>query len=119
MKKLLIIAAVASMGMTSISTVAQAEFNTKKCKACHAVDKNKVGPSWKDVTAAYGDEATLAEVFKSGFAVGDRKVAAANPKWKKKAKLMTGQYKRLISKDPEGAAHALFETVKSGKFGKY
>jgi len=119
MKKLLMIAAIASIGMTSVATYAHAEFNTKKCKACHSIDKKKVGPAWKDVTAAYGDEATLAAIFKSGFAVGDRKVVASNPKWKKKAKMMTGQYKRLIKKDPAGAAHALFETVKNGKFGKY
>ncbi len=120
MKKLFLVAAIASVGMTSVATYANAgEFNTKKCKACHAIDKKKVGPAWKDVVAAYGDEATLAGVFKSGFAVADRKVVAANSKWKGKAGMMTGQYKKLIKKNPEGAAHALFETVKNGKFGKY
>ena len=109
----------ATKAMAPVPTSAYAEFNTQKCKACHAIDKKKVGPSWKNVVAAYGDEAALADVFKSGFAVGDRKLIASNAKWKGKAGMMTSQYKKMIKKNPEGAAHALFETVKNRKFGKY
>ncbi len=109
----------AAKAMAPVPTSAYAEFNTQKCKACHAIDKKKVGPSWKNVVAAYGDEAALADVFKSGFAVGDRKLIASNAKWKGKAGMMTSQYKKMIKKNPEGAAHALFETVKNRKFGKY
>jgi len=90
-------------------------FNAKKCKACHSVAKNKVGPAWKDVTAAYGSADALAAVFKSGFHVADRKVIAANSKWKGKAGMMTAQYKKLIKDNPDGAAKALFDAVKAGK----
>ncbi len=116
MKKLLMLAVAATVGMMSMSTTATAGgFNVKKCKSCHAVSKKKVGPAWKDVAAAYGDEATLTKVFKDGFKKGDRKLAASNKKWAKKAGMMTGQYKKLIKGHDEEAAHALFEAVKNGK----
>jgi len=116
MKKLLIAAVAATVGMMSMSTVATAGgFNVKKCKACHAVSKKKVGPDWKSVAAAYGDAATLAKVFKDGFKVGDRKLASSNAKWKKKAGMMTGQYKKLIKGHEDEAANALFDAVKRGK----
>jgi len=116
MKKLLIAAVAATVGMMSMSTTATAGgFNVKKCKACHAVGKKKVGPAWKDVAAAYGDEATLAKVFKDGFKVGDRKMIIADAKWKKKAGMMTGQYKKLIKGHEDEAAKALFDAVKRGK----
>lgn len=116
-KKFLIFA-VAAAGLMSVSTAANA-FPATKCKACHSVAHDKVGPSWKSIAAAYGDEATLAKVFDSGFAVADRKVAASNSKWKHKAGMMTGQYKRLIKGHGKEAAHALFESVKAGKIGNY
>ncbi|MDQ6995012.1 MAG: hypothetical protein Q9M18_05395 [Mariprofundaceae bacterium] len=117
MKKTLMIAATAAFVMTGLlTTEANAGgFNVKKCKACHAVGKKKVGPSWKDVATAYGDEATLAAVFKGGFKVEDRKSIAANAKWKRKAGMMTGQYKKLIKGHEDEAAHELFEAVKRGK----
>lgn len=118
MKKLLIVAVAATVGMISMSTTASA-FNTKKCSACHSIDKNKVGPAWKDVAKAYGDEATLAKVFESGFAVKDRHIASKEAKWKHKAGLMTSQFKHLIKGKEKEAAHALFESVKNGKFGDY
>jgi len=118
MKKFFIFAVAAATGLMAMSTTASA-FNTHKCKACHSVDKKKVGPAWKDVAAAYGDEATLAKVFADGFAVGDRKVIAADSKWKSKAGMMTSQYKHLIKGHEKEAAHALFETVKADKFGDY
>ncbi len=105
MKKVLLIAAAVSVvSLAGLSTASAGDL-TKKCKSCHATDKDKVGPSFKNIQAAYGDAATLASVFESGFAVADRKVAAGDAKWKKKAKVMTGQYKNLIKKK-----------VKKGKF---
>jgi cytochrome c551/c552 len=79
---------------------------TKKCKSCHKTDKNGVGPSFKNIQAAYGDAATLAKVWASGFAPADRAIAGnpCNPNYKKyskKAKTMTGQYKNLIKKAVE------------------
>lgn len=118
MKKSFVFAAVAAFGLMSMSTTANA-FNSSKCLACHAIDHAKVGPAWKDVVKAYGDEATLAKVFESGFAVSDRKIAGTEAKWKSKAGLMTMQYKHLIKGHDKEVAHALFETVKNGKFGEY
>ena len=114
MKKALIIAAVASIGMMGVATEASA-FNAKKCKACHAIDKNKVGPAWKDIAEAYGSAEELAKVFKDGFKVEDRKMIAANGKWKGKAGLMTGQFKHLIKGHEDEAAKALFDAVAAGK----
>ncbi len=116
-KKVMMIAA-AALAVVSVSTAADA-FPASKCKACHAINKDKVGPSWKSIADAYGDEATLAAAFESGFANKDRKLAASNSKWKHKTGLMTGQYKRLIKGHGKEAAHALFESVKAGKISNY
>jgi len=119
MKKVMMIVAAAAFVLgTGVVTPANAGgFSVKKCKACHAVGKKKVGPAWKDVAAAYGDADTLAKVFKAGFKKGDRKVAAANSKWMHKAGLMTAQFKKLIKKGghEDEAAKALFDAVKRGK----
>jgi len=74
---------------------------TGKCKACHKTAKDAVGPSFKKIQAAYGSSLELAKTFKSGFAVDSRKVAASEPKFKKKAGMMTSQYKKLIKKNVE------------------
>ncbi|MDQ6952465.1 MAG: hypothetical protein Q9M15_02950 [Mariprofundaceae bacterium] len=105
MKKTLMIAATAAFMMTGLAvTEATAGGLTNKCKACHKVDKNATGPSFKHIQAAYGDAATLAAVWAGGFAVADRHIAG-NPdnanykKYHKKAKMMSAQYKRLIKKN--------------------
>lgn len=78
--------------------IAKANALTKKCKSCHATNKDKVGPSWKKIQAAYGSMHALATVFESDFSVENRKVIASDVKWKKKAKVMSSQYKNLIKK---------------------
>ena len=98
---------------TTAAAVA-ADFNVKPCKSCHAVNKTRVGPAWKDVAAAYGAPEELARAFKAGFKVSDRKLASADPKWKRKATLMTGTFKRLIRGHEDAAAQALFAAVKRG-----
>jgi len=105
---------VAAAGLMAISATASA-FSTGPCKACHAVDKDVVGPAWKRVAEKYGSEAALAKVFKSGFKVEDRKIAESEPKYKSQAALMTGQFDSLIKGHEDEAAKALFEAVKSGK----
>jgi len=115
MKKLLVFA-VAAVSMVSVATTASA-FSTNKCKACHAVKKDKVGPAWEKVVKAYGDEPTLAGDFASGFK--SRRVANSESKWKGKEGLMTAQFNHLIKGHEKEAAHALFETVKNNKFGNY
>ncbi len=94
-------------------TLAKANSLTKKCKSCHATDKDKVGPSFKNIQAAYGSVDALAAAFGSGFAVNDRKVASADAKWKKKAKTMTGQYKALIKKQVEKGAFTYKELAEA------
>lgn len=113
MKKTLIIA-VAAASLMSVATSAEA-FNTGKCKACHAIDRDKVGPAWATVAKDYGSADALAKVFKDGFKVEDRKVASSNDKWKHKAGMMTGQFKHLIKGHEDEAAKALFDAVASGK----
>ena len=100
--------------MMSLSTSANA-FSTGVCKSCHAIDHDVVGPAWNTVAKAYGSADELAKVFKSGFAVADRKVAGSNAKWKSQAATMTGAYGSFIKGHEEDAAKALFEAVKSGK----
>jgi cytochrome c551/c552 len=113
MKKSLGLLAIA-VGLMAISATASA-FETKPCKACHAVGKDVVGPDWARVAKAYGSEGALAAVFKSGFKVEDRKIASSEPKFKKQAAVMTAQYKTLIKGHEDEAAKALFDAVKAGK----
>ncbi|RMH49981.1 MAG: hypothetical protein D6682_08145 [Zetaproteobacteria bacterium] len=119
MKKVMVMAAAAAFVMgAGVMAPADAQaggFNVKKCKACHSVKKKKTGPAWKDVAAAYGSADALAAVFKSGFKVSDRKMIAADGKWKSRAGMMTGQYKKLIKGHEEEAAKALFDAVARGK----
>ena len=105
---------VAAAGLMTISATASA-FSTGACKACHAVGHDVVGPDWAVVAKTYGDEKALAAVFKAGFKPEDRKVAAANPKFKKQEALMTGQFNSLIKGHEDEAAAALFAAVKAGK----
>ena len=113
MKKSLNLLVVAA-GLMTISATASA-FSTAPCKACHAIDKDVVGPAWKTVAEAYGSADALAAVFKSGFKVEDRKLAGSDPKWKAKAALMTPQFNTLIKGHEDEAAKALFDAVKAGK----
>ena len=113
-KSLKLIAAAA--GLMAFSVTASA-FSTKPCKACHAIDKDVVGPAWKRVAEKYGSEGALATVFKSGFKVEDRKIASSEEKFKKQAAVMTGQYNTLIKGHEDEAAKALFAAVKSGQIG--
>ncbi len=96
MKKTLIIAATSAFLISGLAaTEATAGDYIGKCKSCHKTDKDGVGPSWKTIQAAYGSADALAAVFESGFAEGDRKVAASDEKWAKAAKTMTSQYKKI------------------------
>jgi cytochrome c551/c552 len=113
MKKLLKLF-MAAAGLLAISASA-GTFSTGPCKACHAVDKDVVGPAWKRVAEKYGSAAALAKVFKSGFKVEDRKIASSEPKYKSQASIMTGQFNSMIKGHEDEAAKALFASVKSGK----
>jgi len=113
--KSIIVSMIVAAGLMAAGSATAGAFNTGACKACHAVGKDVVGPDWKVVSEAYGDSKALAAVFKSGFKVEDRKVAAANAKWKAQAAVMTSQYTALIKGHEEEAAEALFAAVKAGK----
>ncbi len=115
MKKALVLAAACALGLGVAMPAQAGGFNVKRCKACHAVNKDKAGPAWKKVAEAYGSAEALAAVFKSGFKVEDRKMIQKEPKWKSKAGLMTGQYKKMIKGHEDEAAKALFDAVARGK----
>lgn len=118
MKKSLVFSAFAAIGLMAMSSPANA-FTTTACQSCHAVGYPKVGPSFEAVVKSYGNEQALAKAFDDGFALNDRKLAAADAKWARKASLMTTQYRINIKGHGKEAAHALFETVKNNTFGDY
>jgi cytochrome c551/c552 len=118
MKKLLVFSALAAVGLTAMSTTANA-FDTNACMACHGIDIPKVGPSMQSMVKAYGNEKALAKAFEGGFAVADRKIASADATWKAKAPIMSVQYNLKIKGQGKAAAHAVFETVKSNAYGDY
>ena len=113
--KSIIVSMIAAASLVVAGSATAGDFSTGACKACHAVGKDVVGPDWKVVAEKYGDAKTLAEVFKSGFKVEDRKVAMSNDKWKKQAAVMTSQFSTLIKGHEDEAAKALFAAVKAGK----
>lgn len=94
------------------------DFSTKLCAACHKIDVDSIGPSWKSVADAYGSADGLAKVFKDGFKVEERKIAASNPKFKAQAAIMTAQYNTLIKGKEDDAAAALYAAVKTDKIGQ-
>jgi len=68
-------------GLLAAAPLAQADvLKDKGCLNCHAMDKKKVGPAYKDVAAKYrgdaGAEAQLVEKLKSGK--GHMKVKASD-----------------------------------------
>lgn len=79
-------------------------FSGAACGACHKANADAAGPSFASIKAAYGSKEELAKVFKGGFKVEDRKVAASNEKWKKSAALMTGQFGLIKGKEDDAAA---------------
>lgn len=44
----------------------EALAKSKNCMSCHAIDKKIVGPSYKDIAAKKGSEASLAAKIKTG-----------------------------------------------------
>jgi cytochrome c len=77
--KTMIVACVAALA--SLAGVAQADvLKDKGCLNCHAMDKKKVGPAYKDVAAKYqgkaGAEDQLVEKLKSGK--GHMKIKASD-----------------------------------------
>lgn len=116
--KIPLLVAVLSIGLASVSTTANA-FSTTGCMSCHAVGFAKVGPSFKEIAAKYGNVKTLAKAFDDGFAMKDRLVAKSDAKWASKASLMTTQYRILIKGHSKEAANAVFETVINNNFGNY
>ena len=113
--KSIIVSMFVAAGLMVAGSAMAGGFSTSTCKTCHEVGKDKVGPDWATVAKAYGDAKTLAGVFKSGFKVEDRKVAAHNDKWKGQAAVMTGIFNTNIKGHEDEAAEALFAAVKAGK----
>ncbi len=104
--KSIIVSMVAAAGlMVAGSAMA---FSGGACGACHQAAKDTAGPSFASIKEAYGSKEELAKVFKGGFKVEDRKVAASNEKWKKSAALMTGQFGSLIKGHEDDAAAFVF-----------
>lgn len=79
-------------------------FSGGACGACHKANMDGAGPSWASIKTAYGSKEELAKVFKAGFKVEDRKVAASSEKWKKNAALMTGQFGPIKGNEDAAAA---------------
>ena len=51
-----LIASVCAIAVTSPAFADEALAKAKKCTTCHAVDKTKVGPSYKVIAAKYGGQ---------------------------------------------------------------
>ena len=98
MKKILVaIAALATVFAVSTPALADMALATaKNCMACHAVDKQLVGPSYKDVAAKYAGQADAVEklsgkVIKGGTGVWGPVPMPAN------AQVSADEAKKLIT----------------------
>jgi len=73
MKHLLLVLA-AAVVVSAPALADEALSKAKKCTTCHAVDKTKVGPSYKDIAKKYAGqkdaEAKLATVIVKGNGAG-------------------------------------------------
>jgi len=101
MKKTLIVAAALMIG--SFATTANAGVF---CKSCHAGHKDKVGPSFEKVVAAYGSVDAVFEFLNSDADL-DPKVAD----FAKKKATMKGQLKkyRKLNDEKKAAVRTWFE----------
>ncbi|MDQ6966849.1 MAG: hypothetical protein Q9M23_08005 [Mariprofundaceae bacterium] len=87
MKKMMLIAAAAAFVLVGgMATTAEAK---PFCAACHSGHKDKVGPSFESVVAAYG---SVDAVF--AFLNSDAKLEPKVEKFAKKYKTMKGQLKK-------------------------
>ena len=117
MKKTLMIAAAAAFMVSGLAvTEATAGSYLKKCGSCHKADKDGTGPAFKTIQGAYGDSATLAAFFASGFAEADRKVANSVAKYDGKRGMMSSQYKKI--KKDVGKGKITFEELAAAIFAQ-
>ncbi len=71
MKSFLIAAvAVASMALAGAAQASEALAKEKGCTACHDVDKKKMGPSLKDISAKYKGKADAEAMLVTKVAEG-------------------------------------------------
>lgn len=68
--KLIIIAAVAAVGIAATGTASAQEALAKSsgCLNCHAVDTKKMGPSFKEIAAKYKGKADAAATIETKLA---------------------------------------------------
>lgn len=64
--KRILLALVAAIAVSAPALADEALAKAKKCNTCHAVDKTKVGPSFKDIAKKGGDAAKMATVIVKG-----------------------------------------------------
>jgi len=83
MKSFLITAvAVASVALAGAAQASEALAKEKGCLMCHAIDKKKVGPGFKDVAAKYKGQADAAAKLSAEVAAGAGTEAKGHPKTK-------------------------------------
>lgn len=82
------------------------------CRACHAIKRRKVGPSFARIAQAYGSPEALAQMFRNGFRPEEIRL----PAWRRKVPMMVGQFRRQIQGHEEAVAYALFSAVERGRF---
>ncbi len=90
MKKTLTTAAAAALMLGGLSTAAMAK---PFCAACHAGHKDKVGPAFEKVVAAYGSVDAVFEFLNSDRPLEPKVTAFASKKSTMKAQLK--KYRRL------------------------
>jgi len=59
--KRILLALVAAIAVSAPALADEALAKAKKCNTCHAVDKTKVGPSFKDIAKKYAGQKDAAD----------------------------------------------------------
>ena len=85
MKSVLILGATIACALVSMPALASADLAQKKnCMACHATDKQLIGPGYKEVAAKYAGQKDAADklaqkIVKGGAGVWGQVPMPANP----------------------------------------
>jgi cytochrome c len=78
----LAVATVAFAGVAQADEAMEKEAKEKGCLMCHAVDKKKVGPAYKDVAAKYKGQADAEAKLVAKVSAGAGTEAGGHPKTK-------------------------------------
>ena len=98
-QSLLKVMLVAALGLSAQSALADGQVTAEKggCLMCHTVDKRKVGPAFKDVAAAYKNQADAEDYLVNKIKKGGRGKWGVLPMPPNEGKLTDDEFREVVS----------------------